>query len=267
MEFDPSHSSLPSDTQRPQGPRSKNSTQQPVPPFQSWCRWTEWSRKALEPRGERRTGREVNGGPTLLTVACPSTGHSRLEGRRTIDPKAKEETGFQGPGCAVNTATGPGDGEVMGESTRVCGVLGNRSDRGQSWFSERSLLLVTFQRQHRSLVVLHLKICICVLRVQVPACLGMCVCASIARSSSDSTGHMRAASVLFIRQVQMEFYPPGSESPSIWKLFKYIHCTYIPCGNVSCKINIYSITSLLTENSKALTSSTPTAWLLSGPSL
>ena len=132
VEFDPSHSSLPSDTQRPQGPRSKNSIQQPVPPFQSWCRWTEWSRKALEPRGERRTGREVNAGPTWLTVACPSAGHSRQEGRRTIDPKAKEETGFQGPGCAVNTATGPGDGEVMGESTRVCGVLGNRSDRGQS---------------------------------------------------------------------------------------------------------------------------------------
>ena len=125
MEFDPSHSSLPSDTQRPQGPRSKNSIQQPVPPFQSWCRWTEWSRKALEPRGERRTGREVNAGPTWLTVACPSAGHSRQEGRRTIDPKAKEETGFQGPGCAVNTATGPGDGEVMGESTRVCGVLAN----------------------------------------------------------------------------------------------------------------------------------------------
>lgn len=141
----------------------------------------------------------------------------------------------------------------MGKKNRVCGVLGNKSERGQSWFSERSLLLVTFQRQNHSLVFLHLKICICVLHVQVTACLGIYACASIARSSSDSTGHVSAASVLFIRQVQMEFYPLGSESPSIWKLFKYIHCTYIPCGNVSCKINIYSITSLLTGNSKTLT--------------
>lgn len=87
----------------------------------------------------------------------------------------------------------------------------------------------------------------------------VCVCASIARSSSDPRGHASAANVLFIRQVQMEFYPPGSERPSIWKLFKYIHCTYSPCGNVSCEINIYPITSLLTGNSKALTSSSPTA--------
>ena len=92
VEFDLSHSSLPSDTQRPQGPRSTNSMQQPVPPFQSWCRWTEWSRKASEPRVERKTGREVNAGPTWLTVAHPSAGHSRREGGRTIDPKAKEET-------------------------------------------------------------------------------------------------------------------------------------------------------------------------------
>lgn len=138
------------------------------------------------------------------------------------------------------------------------GSFGTR-ERGQSWFSKISLLFVTFQRQNRSLVFLHLKICICVLHVQVLACLEMYVCASIARSSSDSRGHTSAANVLFIRQVQMEFYPPGSESPSIWKLFKYIHCTYILCGNVSCEINIYPITSLLTGNSKALTSSTPTA--------
>ena len=83
--------------------------------------------------------------------------HTRLEAvgmhlaPRRPKPRKKR---FQGPGCAVNTATGPGDGEVMRKRNRVCGVLGNKSERGQSWFSERSLLLVTFQRQNHSLVFL-----------------------------------------------------------------------------------------------------------------
>ena len=80
---------------------------------------------------ERKTGREVNAGPTWLTVACPSAELSRWEGGRTIGPKAKEETGFQGRGCEVNTATGPGDGEEMGERNRVCGVFWNKRERAE----------------------------------------------------------------------------------------------------------------------------------------
>ena len=89
------------------------------------------------------------------------------------------------------------------------------------------------------------------------------MCASPACSSSDSTGHSNAVGVLFI--TQMEFYSHSSESHSVWKLFKYIHCSYKPCGNFSCKINIYSITSLLIGNSKALTSSIPADWLFRTP--
>lgn len=44
------------------------------------------------------------------------------------------------------------------------------------------------------------------------------------------------------------------------KLFKYIPCTYILCGNFSCKINIFSITSLLTGNFEALISSITIPW-------
>ena len=175
VEFDPSHSSLPSDTQRPQGPRSTHSIPQLVPHFQSWCRWTEWSRKASGPRVERKTGREVSAGPTWLTLACPSAGLSRWEAGLTIDPKAKEETGFQGRGCEVNTATGPGGGEVMGERNRVCGVFGNKRERAELVL-KKIFTLCHLSKPNRSLVFLHLKICICVLHVQVSACLGMCVC-------------------------------------------------------------------------------------------
>lgn len=120
-----------------------------------------------------------------------------------------------------------------------------------------------FKGKTHSFVCLHLKICICVLYVQVLVRLGMYMCSSPACSSSDSTGHSDAVDWLFI--TQMEFYSHSSESYRIWKLFKSIHCSYKPCGNFSCEIHIYSVTSLLIGNSKALTSCIPADWLFSTP--